>query len=167
MLRSLVVLFVFFVTVPSHAQNNWDAYQPARIDTLISVYESAIDRPRDTSSSSVVFNTWPAAKYSRLRVRATYTGEERPVDPDTRRLIYVWLKSRGADSTYVNLFETEVQFETSSGTYWFPMQSKPLSYMRREVPDGGMVELYVTFMGAYASPGEPLSWVFCVNEFQN
>lgn len=166
MVRSFGVCFLLLFAVPSHAQTNWDAYQPTRIDTVLADYKSVIEKNRDSRPNSSEFEMWAATKYSRIRVRAIYTGRQRSVNTDTKRLISTWLKARGVDSTYVDLFKTEVQFETSSGEYWFPMQSKPLSYLIREVSKGDEIDLYITFMGAYTSSSDPLSWVFCVNEFQ-
>jgi len=167
MLRSLIALVFLFVTVPSHAQNDWDSYQPARIDTVISAHKSAIEQAQDSYIDSPGFHMWLATRYSRLQIRATYTGEQRPVNTDTKHLISSWFKARGLDSTYVDLYESEVLFRTKSGEYWLPMQSKPLSYLEREEREGAQIQLYATFMGAYTWSSEPLSSVFCVNTFQH
>lgn len=152
--------------VPQNGWSQWDAYQPTRLDTLLTAMEEDIDRGARSNIDADVFNMWIAARTPRMRVRATYTGETRPIQPSPRYMLRSWLRSAGLDSNYVNLYSSSVRFGTTVGDLWLPVQSKPLEYMQDEFSKGDHLELYAVYIGAFATGRGPIRWMILVNEYQ-
>jgi len=65
-------------------------------------------------------------------------------------------------AAYRDLFNTEVEIEQDSTTYWMPLQQSLVESFRREVAPGEKVTLYLLLMGEYKH-----SAVFAISGFDS
>ncbi|MCS3637157.1 hypothetical protein GGQ09_001110 [Salinibacter ruber] len=100
-----------------------------------------------------------------LRTKLEYGGEIRSISSTTERLIQSWAEARSIDAPVKELFDNEVLFIGEEGSYWLPVQSKLVPFLKNKWPKGGLLELYVQFVGASAKNGDS-NWVFVVNGYE-
>ncbi len=161
---SLSLLTVLLSTcVPAlEAQSTWDRYRPARLDTVIQNHSRLPDTLPDASESKKLLTISRAFP---LRTKLEYGGEIRSISSTTERLIQSWAKARGIDAPVKELFDNEVLFVGEERSYWLPVQSKLVPFLKNEWPKGGLLELYVQFVGVWVKNGDP-TWVFVVNGYE-
>jgi len=141
----VAVVACLMAAVPQNGWSQWDAYQPTRLDTLLTAMEQSIDRGARSNIDADAFDMWIAARTPGMRIRARYIGETRSIQPTSRYMLRSWLRSAGLDSNYVDLYSPSVRFGTTAGDLWLPVQSKPLEYMQDESSKCDHLELYAVY----------------------
>jgi len=149
----LVALSILLLIATSASADDFDysAYQPT---SLAQVIPGAYVDPR----ADYYFDS----ALPRYKTVGTFTGKTRPVAPRIGDFIAMWAKTGQLPEAYRDLFNTEVEIEQDSTTYWMPLQQSLVESFRREVAPGEKVTLYLLLMGEYKH-----SAVFAISGFDS
>ena len=98
------------------------------------------------------------------RVRATYTGQSRPLDQRRQAFIYTFASTSVGNDKYASLYQREYRFTADGRDWWLPAQSQVAGYFARELKPGQAVTLYVRNAGGFRL-SDSWDWVFLVEEF--
>jgi len=147
-------------------QFDFGRYQPHTIQSIINDHAYAAEeteRPGDPAPKSLMAITVKDFAY---RVTATYLGEQRELQPDSKALLDGFAKSLGAEN-FVKSFQHEIRVKEGSTDYWLPAQEVLLPYLREEVRAGDLFDLYLLWIGYIREENKTEGrWIFTVNEFQ-
>jgi hypothetical protein len=93
------------------------------------------------------------------RIKATYSGDLRPILPARRQLISFW-----SPNYFGRLFEQEILVKAEGERIWMPVQSPLIPDFQTELERGDRVELLVMAVGTIDDE-ERHEWAFVINEF--
>jgi hypothetical protein len=128
---------------------DYQAYRPSRLNDIVK--EQAPTKMSDWNIVGADF---------RYRVSPSYSGQFRKIDPNSLKLIGMWVKSVGADPKVVEIFTHEVKVADGDASYWLPIQKTLIEPLKAEAKAGQKVDLYVTWIGS-----TKVDFIFLVNEF--
>ena len=138
---------------------NWDAYRPGRLATVIEQHDSAM---RADFEGAPVWSVSGASFPTRATVE--YVGDHRAINPLRRELIRRWAVFIGQPESIAEVFEQEYLFREDGHELWLPVQREVASFFPAELQPGGRVTLFVAWVGAHYA-GDEITWTFIVNEF--
>ena len=98
------------------------------------------------------------------RVRATYTGQSRPLDQRRQAFIYTFATTSVGNDKYSQLYQREYRFTADGKDWWLPAQSQVAGYFGKELKPGETVILYVRNAGGFRL-SDSWDWVFLIEEF--
>jgi hypothetical protein len=98
------------------------------------------------------------------RVRATYTGQSRPLDQRRQAFIYTFATTSVGNDKYAGLYQREYRFTADGKDWWLPAQSQVAGYFAKELKPGATVILYVRNAGGFRL-SDSWDWVFLIEEF--
>ena len=142
------------------AQSSWDAYKPGRVGAVIEQHEATL---RAGCDDEPVWSVSGASFPTRATV--THVSQSRPTDPLRVELIKRWAKFVGQPASITDVFEREYLFKEGDRDVWLPVQREVASFFPAELQPGGLVTLFVVWLGAHCADGE-ITWAFIVNEFE-
>lgn len=98
------------------------------------------------------------------RVRATYTGQSRPLDQRRQAFIYTFAATSVGNETYSQLYQREYRFTSGGKDWWLPAQNQVAGYFGKELKPGETVTLYIRNAGGFRL-SDSWDWVFLIEEF--
>lgn len=98
------------------------------------------------------------------RVRATYTGQSRPLDPRKSAFITAFASTSVGNASYAALYQREYRFTAAGRDWWLPAQNQVAGYFAKELKAGEAVTLYVRNAGGFRL-SDGWDWMFLIEEF--
>jgi|SRR5664279_1481934 len=86
-----------------------------------------------------------------FKVRVNYTGQVRAIEKSTADFLIAWQKAGYASNlpaTVESTFQSEVLVSQGKESFWLPIQTPLLPYLREEYPEGGVIDIYIAGIGA-------------------
>jgi hypothetical protein len=160
------MLFVIAV-MPSMASAQgfpWDDFERRTLQEMVKINEreEGENIKRSPDQTQFVFRDakLPSA------VRATYTGESRPMSAERKKFVETWARSYFRNTGYANLYAAEFLFKEGNEDYWLPVQKDVAKYFSEELKKGDPVDLYLISPGGLRVNNGKTLWVFLVEQFQ-
>ncbi len=107
-------------------------YRPQRLGDLV--------RTRPTEAGIVV------TPDEAIRSKVVYSGQSRPLQDDSRRLIAAWAKTMNQPEV-PGLFAQEVKVREGDAEYWLPAQRILVRPMTSELRPEEEIEVFVIYIG--------------------
>lgn len=107
-------------------------YRPGCLGDLVST--------RPTEAGVIVTPDEP------IRSRVVYSGQSRPVQDDSRRLITAWAQTL-KQPRVLDLFTREVKVREGDAEYWLPVQRILVRPMTSELRAQEEIEVFVIYVG--------------------
>ena len=99
------------------------------------------------------------------RVKVVYTGEQRPLLKNKKRVIGIWAnRFAGAPEFYTVPYETEMLFTEKDESYWLAVRKEFVTQFEQELKQGDTIELFLIKMGSTRIDGK-LEPVILVEKF--
>lgn len=154
----MVLPFLQTLPEPVFSQNrfNFRAYQPSSIEKILRANMARIGEAlRDDSKT--VFGT----SLNKYKVTGNYVGSPRKIKFSLRMRIDSWARALGIDNIIYGLFTHEIRLMENGKSYWLPVQKHLVPFMREDLSNGQVVDLFVVFIGVFRR-----NPVFLVNNFK-
>ena len=94
------------------------------------------------------------------KVIVDFLGEQRTIRSDIQSVIDMWARGLG-HPPLTDVFRHEILVREASQEHWLPIQEVLVPALHDEAPLGGVLELYILWIGATRT-----EWVFIINGFQ-
>jgi hypothetical protein len=146
----------FAIAAAAAADFAYDEYQTSTLKAVFALADSQCDKPKQLA---VV-----AAKMA-FRVRATWTGDIRSIDPAKLELLQIAEKSNAVRFaiSMTDLFKREVRVTENGAGYWLPIQEPIVRYFEDEASGGKQATLFVMYVGCNTKQGNAV--IVTLNEF--
>lgn len=152
-LRIGITFILVLISTSFSLQGDWSKYKPATIADIISTSKKT-QTLKEYETDFIIGG-------EAYRVKLSYAGLTRPIDPTTRGFISFWAKLCGRPQTIVDLFEREALFAEGDSTYWLPVQSSLVSSLAVPKNQGVIMTVYIIWLGSIGNK----QFYFIVNRY--
>jgi hypothetical protein len=155
-MRTLAAALFAVTAAATAAAFDYDSYQPSTLKDVVS-----LDSCGEPGSKHIALT----ARKESYRVRATWTGDLRAVDPSTSEVLDMAQKANTGDFGVPmrDLFKREAHVAADGVGYWLPIQEPIIAYFEKEAAGGKPATLFVTYFGCSTKVGK--TTVVTINEF--
>jgi hypothetical protein len=153
----IVATVVFMATARvAIAQSGWERYAPGKLTSIIDRHRAEIDTSKRNARSFVVSTVGFPTKATLI-----FAGQTRPIPADHWRLLVMWARGVGIDTTRLAFYREEWLFREDTVEHWLPLQQETAESMRTVVAKGDTVTVWAQWFGAVTRGGRT-TWLFPV-----
>ncbi|MBA7471255.1 hypothetical protein ES707_06561 [subsurface metagenome] len=133
---------------------DYDSYKPFTMNSVV------LAHPRDDDTPPEIdFESLECGRLLKIRVKAIYSGEFRPLSKIHKRVLSMWCKSTRKDQVF-ELFKQEVKLKEGKNIYWVPIQEALVPDLKKEAKPSQESTFYIVYIGQFND-----DHVFLINEF--
>ncbi len=151
MKKYVAIIFLLIIFINLNVWAGWSDYKEASLANLIFCEKEM------TASTCVPISE------NKFIIKGTYTGIFKKIDWKKYSSVLICVNIFNVNKPFkemLGLYGHELQIKNGTETYWMPVQSSIIPYLKKEVKEGEVINLYVIRLGA-----DKCKWAFFINEF--